>query len=76
MRAVAFQYKPEYSKDQSVQPGFIAQELQQAMAGKPYLDGVVQAGPEYLNVAYQNIIPILVKAIQELEARVAALEAK
>ena len=76
MRAVTFQYKPEYSKDQSVQPGFIAQELQTAMAGKPYLDGVVQEGPNHLNVAYQSIIPILVKAIQELEAKVAALEAK
>jgi hypothetical protein len=76
IRPVTFQYKPEYSKDQSVQPGFIAQELQEAMAGKAYLDGVVQAGPEHLNVAYQNIIPILVKAIQELEAKIAALESK
>lgn len=76
MRPVTFQYKPEYSKDQSVQPGFIAQELQTAMAGKAYLEGVVQEGPNHLNVAYQNIIPILVKAIQELEAKVAALEAK
>ena len=76
MRPVTFQYKPEYNKDQSVQPGFIAQELQTAMAGKAYLEGVVQEGPNHLNVAYQNIIPILVKAIQELEAKVAALEAK
>jgi len=82
LRPVTFQYKPEYSKDQSVQPGFIAQELQQAMDGKDYLDGVVQSGPKYLNVAYQNLIPILTKAIQEqqalitdLRARVAALEA-
>lgn len=82
LRPVTFQYKPEHSKDQSVQPGFIAQELQQAMAGKDYLDGVVQSGPEYLNVAYQSLIPILTKAIQEqqalitaLTARVAALEA-
>ena len=76
MRPVTFQYKPDYSKDQSVQPGFIAQELQQAMAGKPYLEGVVQEGTNHLNVAYQNIIPILVKAIQELEAEVAALKAR
>jgi hypothetical protein len=76
MRPVTFQYKPEYSKDQSVQPGFIAQELQTAMAGKAYLEGVVQEGTNHLNVAYQNIIPILVKAVQELEAKVAALEAK
>ena len=65
LRPVTFQYKPEHSKDQSVQPGFIAQELQQAMDGKAYLDGVVQSGPEYLNVAYQNLIPILTKAIQD-----------
>ena len=76
IRPVTFQYKPEYSKDQSVQPGFIAQELQAAMAGKAYLDGVVHSGPEHLNVAYQNIIPILVKAIQELSAKVTALESK
>ena len=83
MRPVTFRYKESHSKDQSVQPGFIAQELQTAMAGKPYLDGVVQSGPEYLNVAYQNIIPILVKAMQEqqdqikaLQDKIAALEAK
>ena len=34
------------------------------------------ASPSGDFVAYQNIIPILVKAIQELEAKVAALEAK
>jgi hypothetical protein len=76
LRPVTFKYKPDYSRDQNVQTGFIAQELQAALEGKNYLEGIVQAGPEYLNVAYQNIIPILVKAIQELEAKVAALEAK
>jgi hypothetical protein len=75
LRPVTFQYKEEYSKDQSVQPGFIAQELQEAMADQPYLEGIVQAGPEYLNVAYQGLIAVLVKAVQELEAKVAALEA-
>lgn len=83
LRPVTFQYKPEHTKDQSIQPGFIAQELQQAMTGKAYLGGVVQSGPEYLNVAYQNLIPILTKAIQEQQAvieslavRIAELEAK
>jgi hypothetical protein len=75
MRPVTFQYKPEYSKDQSVQPGFIAQELQEAMAGKPYLEGVVQEGTNHLNVAYQNIIPILVKAMQEQQAIIEQLKA-
>lgn len=75
MRPVTFQYKPEHSKDQSVQPGFIAQELQTALAGKPYLNGVVQAGREHLNVAYQNIIPLLTKAIQEQQVIIEQLKA-
>jgi len=76
LRPVTFKYKPGYSKDQSTQPGFIAQELQAILAGKDYVDGVVQAGPKHLNVAYQTLIPILVKSIQELAAKVAALEGK
>jgi hypothetical protein len=83
LRPVTFRYKEAYSKDQSIQPGFIAQELQAAMAGKSYLGGIVQEGPQHLNVAYQSLIPLLTKAIQEqqalitsLTARIAALEAK
>lgn len=76
LRPVTFQYKQDHSKDQSIQPGFIAQELQQAMAGKDYLDGVVQSGPEYLNVAYQNLIPILTKAIQELKSELDTVKAE
>ena len=74
LKPVTFRYKEDYSKDQSIQPGFIAQELQEALGGEVYVDGVVQAGPEHLNVAYQSLIPVLVKAIQELAARVAQLE--
>jgi hypothetical protein len=66
-----------------MQPGFIAQELQQALSGQDYLEGVVSSGPEYLSVAYQTIIPLLVKAVQEqqtqideLKARIEALEGK
>ena len=83
MNPIQYQYKEEYSKDQSVQPGFIAQDLQVALAGQHYLEGVVHQGPEYLNVAYQNLIPLLTKAIQELKAeldsaknRIAELENK
>jgi hypothetical protein len=81
LRPVTFRYKEDYSKDQNVQPGFIAQELQTAMAGQAYVDGVIQSGPQYLNVAYQSLIPLLTKAIQEqqgiiesLTSRIAALE--
>lgn len=74
LKPVTFRYKEDYSKDQSIQPGFIAQELQEVLANQVYLGGVVHAGPEHLNVAYQSLIPVLVKAIQELTARVAELE--
>ena len=74
MRPVTFRYLPEFSTMQDVQPGFIAQELQSALAGTEYVGGVVSSGSKYLNVAYQSIIPILVKAVQELSDRLTALE--
>ena len=92
LNPVTYRYKESWSKDQSVQTGFIAQELLVALEGQNYVDGIVQQGGSegYYSVAYQNIIPILTKAIQELkaindaqasrietlEAKVAALEAK
>jgi hypothetical protein len=76
LNPVAFQYKPEFTADTSVQPGFIAQELQAALAGQDYLEGVVQTGPEYLSVAYQSLIPVLTKALQEAVAKIETLEAK
>jgi hypothetical protein len=78
LNPVTYRYKEDWSKDQSTQTGFIAQELLVAMEGKNYVDGVVmQGGSEgYYSVAYQNIIPLLTKAIQELNAKVKALEAQ
>jgi len=76
LRPVTFRYKAEYSRDTSIQPGFIAQELQAALAGTDYVDGVVQTGPEHLNVAYQALIPVLTKALQEANAKITALEAR
>lgn len=76
LNPVTFRYKEDYSKDQSTQPGFIAQELLTALEGQNYIGGVVHEGPEHYNVAYQSLIPVLVKAVQELSARVADLEAR
>jgi hypothetical protein len=83
IQPVTFKYNADWCADQTVQTGFIAQQLQQALAGTDYVDGIVSQGGEYLNVAYQNIIPLLTKSIQELTAmvqsqaaRIAALEAK
>ena len=85
LNPVTYRYKEDWSKDQSVQTGFIAQELLVALDGKNYVDGIVQQGGAegYYSVAYQNIIPILTAAIQELKAitdaqatRIEALEAQ
>jgi len=74
LNPVTYRYKEDWSKDQSTQTGFIAQELLVALEGKNYVDGVVQQGGSegYYSVAYQNIIPILTKAIQELKAELDA----
>ena len=78
LNPVTYRYKEDWLKDQSTQTGFIAQELLVALEGKNYVDGVVQQGGAegYYSVAYQNIIPILTKAIQELNAKVQTLEAQ
>lgn len=70
MRPVTYSYKSSYSKDNSIQTGFIAQDLEELLKDKNYLDGIVKKGPEYMNVAYQNLIPLLVKAIQELTNKI------
>ena len=75
LNPVTYKYKEDWSKDQSTQTGFIAQELLVALEGKNYIDGVVQQGGEYMSVAYQNIIPILTKAIQEQQELIKQLQA-
>jgi len=78
LNPVTYKYKETWSKDQSTQTGFIAQELLTALNGEVYVDGVVQQGGQegYYSVAYQNIIPILVKAVQELTAEIDSLKAQ
>ena len=48
--------------------GFIAQEFQGAMKNgeNEVLDLVYESNPEYLEAKYSNLIPILVKSVQEL----------
>jgi hypothetical protein len=78
LNPVTYRYKEDWSKDQSTQTGFIAQELLTALEGQVYVDGVVQQGGTegYYSVAYQNIIPILTKAIQELKAELDSVKAE
>jgi hypothetical protein len=75
LNPVTYRYKEDWSTDQSTQTGFIAQELLVALKDTNYVDSVVQQGGEkgYYSVAYQNIIPILTKAIQEQQAIIESL---
>ena len=63
------------TKDGTVRAGFIAQELQEAQSGSEYLDLVMDNNPDKLEAKQGKLIPVLVKAIQELSAKVTALEA-
>ena len=59
--------------------GFIAQELkaaQEAAGAKDWLNLVSEENPEKLEASYGRLLPVMVKAIQELSAKVAALEAR
>lgn len=67
-----FKYKKEICSDESEHIGFIAEEMEEIL---PTIVKKNDAGePEAIN--YTELIPVLVKAIQELEERVAELERK
>ena len=62
-------------KDGKTRLGFTAQELLTACDGNnDVLDLVYESNPDKLEAKYANLIPILTKAIQELSAKVTALE--
>ena len=73
LRPVTFSYKEEYSKQTDPQPGFIAQEVREVLKDTNFVKGVVHEG-ENLNLAYQALIPVLTKALQESIARIEELE--
>lgn len=59
--------------------GFIAQDVQDAASGQPYADSIVvtntpENGDPFLGLADNMLIPVLVKAIQELSAKIERLE--
>ena len=63
------------SADAPTRYGFIAQEVQDAMAAAGYADGIVDTLPEgFLGLQYTDIIAPLVKVVQDLSARLEALE--
>jgi len=78
VRPVAFDWNArDESKIDIPDTGFLAQNLQQVQAqlGVTIPGLVYDTNPEKLEAGYSKLLPVLVKAIQELSARVEALEA-
>ena len=63
-------------RDGKVRGGFIAQELEEAQTGSEYLNLVFNENPDKLEATQGNLIPVLVKAIQELSAEVEQLKSQ
>jgi hypothetical protein len=70
--------EPNEVKDGTSEAGFIAQDLQvaQETSGADDLGLVYDANPDKLEASAGKLIPVLVKAIQELSAKVEELEAR
>ena len=65
------------TKDGTYEAGFIAQDLQSAQTASnaDYLGLVMDENPERLEASYGKLVPMLVKAIQELKSEVEQLKA-
>eukprot|EP01027_Heterolobosea_sp_BB2_P016316 GEZU01023234.1.p1 GENE.GEZU01023234.1~~GEZU01023234.1.p1 ORF type:complete len:215 (+),score=46.26 GEZU01023234.1:485-1129(+) len=82
LRPVSFKYTPDMALccDQDIHYGFIAQEVEQALTdiGAPTTQHsglVTKENNGFYSLRYLEFIAILTKAIQELNAEVAALKA-
>ena len=71
LKPVTFYYKPEYGDHTRVHHGFVAQEFRKVLPDATYEneDGILSIDPI-------DVIGLLVRANQELESRVARMEAK
>ena len=67
-----------FSKNGKQELGFIAQEFQEAMEGdnKELLDLVLDTNPERLEIKSGNLLPIMVKALQEMSSKIKDLESE
>jgi hypothetical protein len=69
--------EPNEVKDGTSEAGFIAQELKAAQenaGAADYLGLVYEDNPEKLEASQGKLIPVLVKAIQELSSKVDSLQ--
>lgn len=62
-------------KDGTIEIGFVAQELQEA-GDNEILNLVMDSNPDFLEAKPGSLIPILVKAVQELSEKIKDLESK
>ena len=78
LRPVKFKWQNRVpdERDGKVRGGFIAQELEEAQTGSEYLNLVFNENPDKLEATQGNLIPVLVKAIQELSAEVEQLKSQ
>lgn len=105
LRPVEFNWKPQedvvvdekvvreaHSFPEGKTVGFIAQEVQEALIDKPWVNNLIKENSreaildaegneiapkeEFLGIAETNLIAVLVSAVKELTAKVEALEAK
>ena len=78
LKPVKFKWKTRdgNGKDGSYEHGFIAQDLQQIQKDKDadYLGLVMDSNPERLEASYGKLVPILVRAIQELKQEIKELK--
>ena len=78
LKPVKFEWKTRdgNSKDGTYEAGFIAQDLQQAQqdGDAEYLGLVMDSNPDRLEASYGKLVPVLVRAIQELKAEIDALK--
>jgi len=72
LKPARFDYNQDESES-SARVGFIAQEVLPVL---PHVVSVPEDSEQMMGVSTTEMIPVLVKAIQELEARLAALESK
>jgi len=71
-----FDWKAGKGQDKKNAVGFIAQEFEQVFPNSVSKSLAGADGIEYKTLCHEELIPAMVKAIQELSAKVAALEAK
>ena len=79
LRSVSYTYNEDSGASDLATPhlGFIAQEVEQATGDHPWLSGLVTEDPQgYKSMAYQELIPVLTKAIQEQQVMIETLKAE